>query len=151
VSLNSLILVLRFAAAVLLYLFVLGIVVVIWRDWRSVARQVAHYKEVTNRSWGRLVIITSGETELVPGQTFPINVVTGFGRAMSNTVVINDSFASLEHARLSQRTGRWWLEDLGSTNGTRLNGEPLTSPAIVTTGDEVGIGQVRLRIELESL
>jgi pSer/pThr/pTyr-binding forkhead associated (FHA) protein len=70
---------------------------------------------------------------------------------MSNTVVIEDSFASTEHARLSQRTGRWWLEDLGSTNGTRLNGEPLTAPAIVTTGDEIGIGHVRLRIELENL
>jgi pSer/pThr/pTyr-binding forkhead associated (FHA) protein len=150
VSLNALILVLRLTAAGLLYLFLLGIVIVMWRDWRAVARQVAQDREVANRSLGQLVVVTGGEAELIPGQTFPINVVTGFGRAMTNTVVIEDSFASLEHARLSLRTGRWWLEDLGSTNGTRLNGEPLSAPAIVATGDEIGIGRVRLRIELEN-
>ena len=73
---------------------------------------------------------------------------TGLGRAPSNTVIVEDPFASNEHALLAYREDRWWLEDLGSRNGTLLNGERLRAPAIVATGDEIGIGGVRLRIEL---
>ncbi len=148
-SLNALILVLRIAAAVLLYLFLLGTVVVIWRDWRVLARQVEQAREATARPLGRLVVVDRGSTDLLAGQAFPLNLVTGLGRALTNTVVIEDAFASAEHAVLSLRNGRWWLEDLGSRNGTRLNGERLNAPAIVATGDEIGIGGVRLRIELE--
>jgi pSer/pThr/pTyr-binding forkhead associated (FHA) protein len=149
VSLNVLILLLRIAAAIILYLFLAGVVVVMWRDWRAVARQVAQTRHTSARSLGRLVVVDSGQTELSPGQSFSLSVVTGLGRAPSNTVVVEDNFASSEHALLSLRRGRWWLEDLGSRNGTRLNGERLTAPAIVATGDEVGIGSARLRIELE--
>jgi pSer/pThr/pTyr-binding forkhead associated (FHA) protein len=150
VSLSVLILLLRITAAILLYLFLAGAVVVMWRDWRAVAQQAEQTREVTTRSLGRLVVVDSGQTELAPGQSFPLSVVTGMGRAPSNTVIVEDSFASSEHALLSLRNGRWWLEDLHSRNGTRLNGDHLTAPAIVATGDEVGIGSVRLRIELEN-
>jgi pSer/pThr/pTyr-binding forkhead associated (FHA) protein len=149
VSLNVLILLLRIVAAIVLYLFLGGVVIVMWRDWRAVARQAEQRRETSARSHGRLVVVASGQTELSPGQSFPLSVVTGLGRAPSNTVIVEDSFASSEHAILSLRNGRWWLKDLNSRNGTRLNGERLTAPAIVATGDEVGVGSVRLRLELE--
>jgi hypothetical protein len=142
------ILALRIGATVLLYLFLMGVAVIIWRDWRAVSRQVIAARRVEDRPLGRLVIVHGGTTELLPGQSFALGTVTGLGRALSNTVVIEDAFASNEHALLSWRGGRWWLEDLGSTNGTMLNGDRLTAPAIVATGDEIGIGAVRLRIEL---
>jgi pSer/pThr/pTyr-binding forkhead associated (FHA) protein len=148
VSLNAMILLLRVVAAVILYLFLLGAVVVIWRDWRAVARQSAEARVSMTRSLGRLIVIDGGESELLPGQSYPLSMLTGLGRALSNTVVIEDTFASSEHALLSLRNGRWWLEDLGSRNGTRLNGDQLNAPAIVATGDEIGIGAVRFRIEL---
>jgi pSer/pThr/pTyr-binding forkhead associated (FHA) protein len=103
---------------------------------------------VTGRSLGQLVVVDAGKTDLLPGHAFPLTVVTGLGRALSNTIVIEDAFASSEHALLALRDGRWWLEDLDSRNGTQLNGERLNAPAIVATGDEIGIGGVRLRIEL---
>lgn len=148
-SLNVVILALRVAAAVLLYLFLAGIVVVMWRDWRATARQIQDVRDSGARTLGRLVVLGSGETELVPGQSFPLSVATGLGRSLSNSVVIQDTFASAEHALLSLRNGRWWLQDLDSKNGTKLNGERLNAAAIVATGDEIGIGAVRLRIELE--
>jgi hypothetical protein len=148
---NLLILALRIIAAALLYLFLLGVVLVIWRDWHSVAQQVRAVRHSSGLPLGRLLVIHAGETDLAPGQSFPLNVMTGLGRSASNTVIIEDPFASTEHALISQRNGRWWLEDLGSRNGTLLNGERLMAPAIVGTGDEIGIGSVRLRIELEGL
>jgi pSer/pThr/pTyr-binding forkhead associated (FHA) protein len=148
VSVNVLLLILRVAGALLLYIFLLGVLAVIWRDWRAVANQAEQSRASTSRSLGQLVVVAAGKTDLLPGHAFPLNVVTGLGRALSNTIVIEDAFASSEHALLALRDGRWWLEDLGSRNGTQLNGERLSAPAIVATGDEIGIGGVRLRIEL---
>jgi hypothetical protein len=149
VDLESSILILRFVAIGLLYLLLAGIVIVVWRDWRSTARYLERTRETTRRSLGRLVVIRRGQTELLPGQAIPLAVITGLGRAPTNTVVLSEPFASNEHARLYRRDGRWWLEDLGSRNGTQLNGERLHARAIVVTGDVVGIGGVQMRIELE--
>ena len=148
-SLDWIVLALRVAVVALLYLLLLGAVMVIWRDWRATVRQVEGARHSSARVLGRLVVVHGGQTDLLPGQSYPLGVLTGLGRAPSNTVIVQDPFASNEHALLYQREGRWWLEDLGSRNGTLLNGERLRAPAIVATGDEVGIGGVRLRIELE--
>ena len=148
-DLESSILILRFVAIGLLYLLLAGIVIVVWRDWKSTARYLERTREATRRSLGRLVVIRRGQTELLPGQAIPLAVITGLGRAPTNTVVLSEPFASNEHARLYRRDGRWWLEDLGSRNGTQLNGERLHARAIVVTGDVVGIGGVQMRIELE--
>lgn len=149
-GLSLFILALRIAGAVLLYLFVLGAVAVIWRDWRAAARQVQEARRSSVVPLGRLVVIDGGRTDLASGQSFPLSVTTGMGRSSSNTVIVDDPFASSEHALLVRRGERWWLEDLASRNGTFLNGDRLAAPAIVATGDEVGIGGVRLRIELEA-
>lgn len=148
-SLNVLILVLRIASALLLYLFLLGAVALIWRDWRAVARQAEQSRARAVQALGRLVVVQGGQTDMQPGETFPLGAANRLGRAPTNTVIVEDAFASAEHALLFFRSGRWWLEDLGSRNGTLLNEERLTAPAIVATGDVVGIGAVRLRIELE--
>jgi hypothetical protein len=149
VDLESSILILRFASIGLLYLMLLGIVVVVWRDWKSTARLVDRTRQAATRSLGRLVVIRRGQTELLPGQSFPLSVITGLGRAPTNTVVLSEPFASNEHARLYRRDSRWWLEDLGSRNGTLLNDERLHARAIVVTRDVIGIGGVQMRIELE--
>ena len=148
-DLETSILVLRFVAVGLLYLLLLGIVIVVWRDWKSTERYVERTRQAAARSLGRLVVVQRGQTELTLGQSYPLNVITGLGRAPTNTVVLSEPFASNEHARLYRRDGRWWLEDLGSRNGTRLNGERLRAGAIVATGDVLGIGGVQMRIELE--
>lgn len=149
-NLNTLILALRIAATTILYLFLLSVVAVLWRDWRAVSQKAQRARETNTQSLGHLTVVDNGETDLLPGQSFPLGVVTGLGRAPTNTIVIEDAFTSLTHALISLRNGRWWLEDLESKNGTRLNGDRLNSPAILATGDEIGIGTTRLRIELET-
>ncbi len=149
-SLPLLLLILRIAAAALLYLFLLGVVAVMWGDWRAAERTAEREQRVRARTLGRLVVVEGGETDLLPGHSLPLDITTSLGRAPTNTVVIQDPFASSEHAIIYLRDGRWWLEDMESKNGTLLNGEPLTAPAIIVTGDEIGIGSVRLRVELAS-
>ena len=148
-SLEWTILVLRIVAALLLYAFVAVALFLIWRNWRATTGQVERARRAAARPLGRLVVVQSGGTDLAPGQTVALSEMTGLGRGHANTVIVEDPFASTEHALLYRREGRWWLEDLNSRNGTLLNGERLRAPTIVATGDEVGIGGVRLRIELE--
>jgi len=75
--------------------------------------------------------------------------LTSLGRAPTNTIVLDDTFCSHQHARVLRRDGQWWLEDQNSSNGTRLNGEPISEPVVLSSGDVIGIGQLELRVELE--
>jgi len=95
------------------------------------------------------VVITAGEAPPQVGHTFPLLPVTTLGRAPANTVHLPDTFASNHHALLTLRTGRWWLEDRGSSNGTTLNGQLLQAPTVVSAGDIIGVGRVELKVELE--
>lgn len=58
-----------------------------------------------------------------------------------------DGLISRDHARLFRRNGNLWLEDIGSTNGTYLNGQRLFEPALVKPGDEIRLGGTVLRVE----
>ncbi len=53
---------------------------------------------------------------------------------------------SAEHARLTREGGRWWVTDLGTTNGTFVNGVRVERPTRLMAGDEVRFGRVRSRL-----
>ena len=131
--------ILRLAFLALLYVFLGAVVRVLLRDLRAAAREPVS-------ALGRLVVVASpGEPGV--GTVFPADAVTTIGRDVNNTIVLDDVFVSGEHAVLTFRGRGWSLEDLGSTNGTFLNGEPVTGVAPASFGDEVTIGGVRLRLE----
>jgi predicted component of type VI protein secretion system len=67
--------------------------------------------------------------------------VTVLGRDVSNDIVIGDSEISRQHARISRTPGGYVLEDLGSTNGTYVNGERLVAARVLNPGDTVGLGE----------
>ncbi|MFL5330650.1 MAG: sigma 54-interacting transcriptional regulator [Gemmataceae bacterium] len=68
----------------------------------------------------------------------------GMGRAPTNRIVVKDELCSREHAEVYADDGRWSLRDLGSLNGTRLNGELITGDAVLDPGDEVRIGRTKV-------
>lgn len=70
------------------------------------------------------------------------------GRDPVCDIPIFEETVSARHARLTYHHGQWWLEDLGSTNGTRLNQEMVALPTVLTSGDEIGVGQTRLLVNL---
>ena len=53
---------------------------------------------------------------------------------------IEDTYVSQQHARIFDRGGNWYVEDLGSTNGTFVNEQKLVAPAMLTPGDKIRIG-----------
>lgn len=137
---------LRIASAISLLCFLGALFFLLWRDFQKAIHQV----ESTRRSYGRLVLMQEIDGNLVMmGKTYPLTPLTSLGRAATNAIVIEDSFASSEHARILLREGQWWLEDRQSRNGTTLNEMPVTQPVAMTNGDVIGIGQRRYRLELE--
>ena len=73
---------------------------------------------------------------------------TTLGRRSDNDIVLADRAVSGRHCVFErQGADRFVLEDLGSTNGTFVNGRPVAAVSPIGFGDELGIGQVRLRLE----
>lgn len=78
----------------------------------------------------------------VPGTVFPVEgEQLIIGRDPANAIVINDPEVSRRHARLTLQGGRYVLEDLGSTNGTFVNGRRLTGAYVLKPGDVVSLGE----------
>lgn len=71
------------------------------------------------------------------------------GRDTKCDISMMDEALSAHHARLTHHHGQWWLEDLNSTNGTFLNREKLTTPAVVITGDHFKCGNTLFSIQVE--
>jgi hypothetical protein len=136
---------LRLALAVLLYAFLGGIFYLLWLDLRR-AMTAAQTRE---RARGRLVLIACDLPSPQVGETFPLLPITSMGRASTNTISLPDETASLEHALITQRNGKWWLEDLESRNGTTLNGQAVTMPTVISAGDLIGLGRAQFKLELE--
>ncbi|MCX7681686.1 MAG: FHA domain-containing protein [Anaerolineae bacterium] len=76
-----------------------------------------------------------------PGEAFTLDkdVVT-LGRAPTNDIVINEPQVSRQHARILRQGNTLVIEDLGSTNGTFVNGMRLVGPHVLLSGDVIGLG-----------
>ncbi len=131
---DILIFVIRLFLTVALYAFLVAVFVVLWRDLRISARAPTPVQERK----AKLTVLESCDG-LAVGAGLSLQPFTTIGRSTRNTVVVPDTFASAEHALISWHGGQWWLEDLGSRNGTRLNEVVVTLPqlalSIYTNGD----------------
>jgi FHA domain len=155
VAVDELLLVLKIAFLVLLYLFIWRIVRTASRDLRlpqesfilapSAAAGVRASRPgpVT----GRLVVVKSADLE--DGDGFELNSAQlTIGRGNQNDIPIaTDEYASARHARFEPRQDGVWVQDLGSTNGTFLNGTRLDRPRRLAQGDIVRVGETDLRYE----
>jgi len=88
-----------------------------------------------------------------PGTVFDLTKeVTMLGRDVTNDIPLGDAEISRQHSRLTRTPGGIVLEDLGSTNGSFVNGDRLTSPRVLRSGDLVGLGEnVTLSFEATAL
>jgi FHA domain len=84
---------------------------------------------------------------LQEGQRFDLIGGLSIGRSKESDVRIDDRYASSLHARVFSRDGRFYVEDMSSTNGTLLNGATLQGEAELIDGDTVQIGDTVFRLE----
>jgi hypothetical protein len=151
--------ILKLCALALLYLFFLRVLRAVWAEV-SPARVAAAppapaRPKGTPRPRGRrprarrgggnaLVVVEPPEGA---GTRHPLGEEVTVGRAAGCTVTLDDNYVSQLHARVFRRDGAVYVEDLGSTNGTYVNGQKLTGAVLVKRGDLVRIGSTVLEVE----
>jgi pSer/pThr/pTyr-binding forkhead associated (FHA) protein len=136
----------------LLYLFVYRVVravAVDVRRTRTAAQPKAAVPAAATRVGGRSrpprsLVVT--DERGVKGQSYRLDGSVRVGRADDCEVRLSDTYVSSEHARLYERDGTWYVEDLGSTNGTYVNQRRITGPAELRAGDRVRVGKTVLEL-----
>lgn len=120
----------------LIYLFV----------WQ-VARAIGSHLGISvrrKRKEGTRVLFVRSETQ--QGQEFEVNDVVAMGRSDEADVVLEDPYASEFHLRLVAQDGGLTLHDLGSTNGTYVNGRRVSAPTQLRQGDTIQVGKSVMEI-----
>jgi len=126
----------------LIYLALFIIVIAVRREfsYRVQSRQPAG-----SPSSGRLKVITTGsDKRLQVGAAIDLYSDTTLGAEQDNDVVLGDAYVSAKHARLKWDGSNWWVEDLGSRNGTFIEGRRCLphTPQILPTGSTLKIGDI---------
>jgi hypothetical protein len=151
---------LKFGFLAVLYLFLLWVAVSARRDLRR-AGSVAEVPEAapppgTSRRERPGPDLRSGVTpQLVvvaamghePGEVVVIDESATIGRSENSDIEIDDPFASSAHARIFPRDQFMYIEDMGSTNGTFLNGRQLRRPERLKVADVIRIGETEYRYQ----
>lgn len=144
-STDWILLALRLLFVVILYLF-------LYKIFRITARELAAFSNddpsLVNYRTSRiqLVVTEPAESSLEVGATFALTRDCLVGRRPGCAITIDDSFVSAEHAHLLTDGETWYVEDLGSTNGTFVNGRQVVDMTGIDDGDIVQFGRVELRL-----
>ena len=149
---------LKFGFLAVLYLFLLWVVRSALKDLR---RSTAPAPDATGLHASPMSDGAGRESEdawlvaehgggLQQGERFDLFGGLSIGRSADADVRIDDRYASGLHARIYSRGGRFYIEDMNSTNGTLLNSEELLGEAELTPGDMIRIGDTEFRFEPEN-
>lgn len=133
-------LILRLLMVIALYAFLGWAVYTLWRDMKRQSDLIE----------ARKIPAINVQVEMedqIGSHSYSVSELV-IGRDQTCDLVLDANTVSAEHARLSYHHQNWWLEDLGSRNGTYLNLERVTTAAILVSGDELQIGQVLIKISI---
>ena len=121
----------------LCYLFFLRVLRAVWIETREVKK-----KKIKTKSQ---LVVTNSLTGIK--RNFEIAGEITIGRAEGCTITIDDDFVSQVHARVFEKADEVIVEDLGSTNGTYLNKQRVSSPMVVNTGDWLQLGDTIMELK----
>ena len=133
-------LILRLLLALSLYVFLLWIVITLWRDMKQ-QRELLLARQPISLN---LIVEGSAPYEFATSEVL-------IGRDPVCDLLLDDPTVSAQHTRLSYHHNQWWAEDLRSTNGTYLNDEPVSTPIVVTRGDSLRCGGVKVAIHFRGI
>ena len=155
---DSLLTILKFLLLALLYLFFLRVLRAVWAEVYSSrpvvaapasARPSGRDRAAASKPPGRLKVVEPSEHR---GRAYDLGDELTVGRAAGCQVRVDDTYASQLHARVFRRDGQFYIEDLGSTNGTYLTRKGTTSrekvagPLALRQGDRVVVGKTVMEV-----
>ena len=135
------ILILRVLTALSLYAFLGFIIFILWKDLINADKTIASRLQapITIRDISKDEAQHCRENEVFIGRDELAQIRFQHDEAVSNM-----------HARLFYNENNWWVEDLQSTNGTFLNQDPINTPAIIISGDQITCGKTTIEITIEN-
>lgn len=138
----TIVLVLRMGLAIVLYFFLWRVLQTLWQELKLQGNLLSTQKKPGIHM----------DARMENGEEFKFHFWQNevmIGRGPHCSISLPDEALSASHARLSFHHGQWWLEDLGSTNGTFLNKEKIMVPTVVITGDQVKCGNTVLALRID--
>lgn len=135
-----LILLVRSGITLALYTFLIWAFWLMWQELRT----HSHVLNARQIPVLKLQIAMPNGLQTLIFQEPEINI----GRDVSCECILPDATISAQHARLSFHHQQWWLEDLKSTNGTFIHEEAITTPVVLTSGDQIRCGRVEIGIQI---
>ncbi len=128
---------LKVGVIVVIYFIIFYALKIMYTDTKSPSRRSNKVKKATMG----LEVLTAGEnTNLKNGGLLPIADVITMGRKSDNTVVLDDKYVSSHHIKIFKRNTDYVIEDLGSTNGTKVNDINIENRVTLRPGDVIKVG-----------
>ena len=134
---------LRLVVGVGLFAFLAWVLWLQWTDLRTQGRLLSSRK-IPPVS----LLVQSGEYPPLLASYHQAEIT--IGRDPACECVLNDDAVSSHHARLAFHRSQWWLEDLDSRNGTKLNQDSLTTPTVVISGDKIQCGRSTITVVIDT-
>jgi len=143
--------ILKLCALALLYLFFLRVLRAVWAEVAPVKAGTGPVtapprtsRRPSRKAGDGLVVVEPKERK---GQRYGLEDEVTVGRAAGCAITLDDTYASQLHARFFRRDGKLHVEDLGSTNGTYVNGRKVTAPLPLKRADRVKVGATVFEVQ----
>ncbi|NLW40339.1 MAG: FHA domain-containing protein [Tissierellia bacterium] len=133
---NIVSLIFKYIFIIIIYLFILSIIRLIYLDIKGIDT-----KALNNASYLKLV----NRKDTLPFKVkeyYPLDKEVYLGRGKDNQIVIRDPYISKRHLKIVEDEGNYYLEDLGSANGTYINEERILDVVKLKNGDRIRVGQI---------
>ena len=131
---------LKIAFLGLLYLF-------LWQTARSIGSHLGADTPSMRRSRRRVGELVMVRSDSQVGTTISVANAVVLGRSPEADVLLDDPYASMFHLRLTMEGDTMSLSDLGTTNGTYVNGRRVTNPVVLNAGDSVQVGKTIMEVK----
>jgi hypothetical protein len=142
---------LKFGFLAVLYLFLLWVIRMALRDLRGVyspGYETGYHDVLGGEGTHDAFLVVEEGGGLSAGEHFDLFGGISLGRSADADIRLDDRYASGIHARVFNRSGSYYVEDMNSTNGTLLNSRELHGEAELSPGDVIRIGDTEFRFEV---
>lgn len=129
--------ILRLSVIVIIYFIIIYALKIMYTDTKTAGKK----KKKVRRATEALEVLSSGDnTNLKTGSIIPIADSLTVGRKSDNIIVLDDKYTSGYHLRIYRRNNEYVLEDLDSTNGTKVNDLRIKNTVVLKDGDIIKVG-----------